>query len=118
MRRFWLIAALLLAFALPGAAQTSKGHRVLAADNGRVALIGADGKVAWEMPNRHTCHDITLLPNGNLVIGNCHAGPENPQLVEVTRDKKVVWTFKDFATFGNGLAAAHVLPDAKGRVVR
>jgi hypothetical protein len=44
-----------------------------------------------------------------LVVGNCHAGPENPQLIEVTRDKKVVWTFKDFKTFGNDLACAVVL---------
>jgi hypothetical protein len=49
------------------------------------------------------------LPNGNLIFGNCHAGPDNPQLIEVTRDKKVVWTFKDFKTFGNDLATAIVL---------
>ena len=28
---------------------------------------------------------------------------------EVTRDKKVVWKFNDFKTFGNGLATSHVL---------
>jgi hypothetical protein len=44
-----------------------------------------------------------------LIIGNCHAGPKNPQLIEVTRDKKLVWTFKDFQVFGNSLAAAQVL---------
>ena len=60
---------------------------------------------------------LQLLPNGNLVVGNCHAGPDNPQLFEVTRDKKVVWTFKDFKTFGNGLAATHVL-GIKGEVIR
>ena len=47
--------------------------------------------------------------NGNYIVGNCHAGPDNPQLFEVTRDKKVVWTFKDFKTFGNDLASAVVL---------
>ncbi len=26
---------------------------------------------------------LELLPNGNLIIGNTHAGPENPQLIEV-----------------------------------
>ena len=49
------------------------------------------------------------LRNGNIIVGNCHAGPDNPQLIEVTRDKKVVWTFKNFKTFGNSVAAAHVL---------
>ena len=48
---------------------------------------------------------LQLLPNGNLIFGNCHAGADNPQLFEVTRDKKVVWTFKDHKTFGNGTAA-------------
>ena len=32
-------------------------------------------------------------------------------------DKKVVWTFKDFKTFGNGLAATHVLGTA-GTAIR
>ena len=26
-----------------------------------------------------------------------------------SRDKKVIWTFRDFKNFGNGLASAHVL---------
>ena len=60
---------------------------------------------------------LQVLPNGNVIIGNCHAGPTNPQLIEVTREKKVVWTFKDFKTFGDSLAAALVL-DIKGDVIR
>jgi hypothetical protein len=49
------------------------------------------------------------LANGNTIFGNCHAGPENPQLIEVTRDKKVVWTFKDFKNFGNSTTVAVAL---------
>jgi hypothetical protein len=56
---------------------------------------------------------VKLLPNGHVLIGNCHAGPENPQLIEVTRDKKVVWTLKNFSTFGNDLAAATVVDDGQ-----
>jgi len=52
---------------------------------------------------------LQLVPNGNIIVGNTHAGESNPQLFEVTRDKKVVWTFRDFKTFGNSLAAAMVL---------
>ncbi len=52
---------------------------------------------------------LHALPNGNLIVGNCHAGPDQPQLFEVTRDKKVVWTFKDWKNFGDNLAAAQVL---------
>ena len=56
---------------------------------------------------------LHVLPNGNLIVGNCHAGPDNPQLFEVTREKKVVWKFTDFKTFGNNTATHHVL-DVKG----
>ena len=52
-----------------------------------------------ELPGIRLAWVTTLhqLPNGNRIVGNCHAGPENPQLIEVTRDKKVVWTFADHA---------------------
>ncbi len=49
------------------------------------------------------------LPNGNTLFGNCHAGPDNPQFIEVTKDKKVVWTFKDFKNFGNSMPVQTVL---------
>ena len=52
---------------------------------------------------------LHVLPNGNIIVGNCHAGPENPQLIEVTRDKKVVWQFKDHKNFGNSFAAWQIL---------
>jgi hypothetical protein len=48
-----------------------------------------------------------------VIFGNSHAGPDNPQLIEVTRDKKVVWTFKNFEVFGNDLVAARVIRDRK-----
>ena len=69
-----------------------------------------DGTLAWVTM-------LEALPNGNVIIGNCHAGPSNPQLIEVTRDKKVVWTFKDFKNFGNDLCASQVL-DVPGKVIR
>ena len=49
------------------------------------------------------------LPNGNTLIGNCHAGPDNPQFIEVTPDKEVVWTFRDFKNFGNSTPVQIVL---------
>ena len=99
--------------------------RLIAAGNGnRVIEVNPEGKIVWsighdELPGIRLAWVTTLqvLPNGNLIVGNCHAGPDNPQLFEVTRDKKVVWTFKDFKTFGNSLAAAQVL-DIKGKIGR
>jgi hypothetical protein len=108
-----------------GAIRLPNGNTMIAAGNGnRVFEVTPEGKTVWsiehdELPGITLAWVTTLelLPNGNLVFGNCHAGAENPQLIEVTRDKKVVWTFKNFKTFGNGLAAAQVL-DIKGKVIR
>lgn len=108
-----------------GAVRLPGGNTLIAAGNGnRVIEVTPAGKVVWEvgqddLPGVKLAWVTTLhvLPGGNIVIGNCHAGPNNPQLVEVTRGKKVVWEFKDFKTFGNGLAAAQIV-GVKGKVVR
>lgn len=100
-----------------GALRLPNGNTLVAGgNNNRVLEVDRDGKTVWavdqkDLPGVTLAWVTTLrvLPNGNVVIGNCHAGPDNPQLVEVTRDKKVVWTFKDFRTFGNGLAQAVIL---------
>ena len=56
---------------------------------------------------------LQVLPSGNIVVGNCHAGPANPQLIEITPDKKVVWTWKDFTNFGNSTPVVAVLGEKK-----
>jgi hypothetical protein len=108
-----------------GAIRLPGGNTLIAAGNGnRVLEVTPAGQTVWsiehdELPGIRLAWVTTLqlLPNGHVVVGNCHAGPDTPQLFEVTRDKKVVWTFRDFRTFGNGLAAAQVI-DVKGRVIR
>ncbi|MEQ9408498.1 MAG: PQQ-binding-like beta-propeller repeat protein [Fuerstiella sp.] len=60
---------------------------------------------------------LQVLPGGNILIGNCHAGPDNPQLIEVDRDKRVVWTFRDFDRFGNALTNSQILA-VDGRPVK
>ena len=104
-----------------GAIRLKNGNTVIAGgNNNRVIEVNKDGKVVWsidqkELPNITLAWVTTLhaLPNGNLIVGNCHAGPDNPQLFEVTRDKKVVWTFKNHQVFGDNTASSHVL-DIKG----
>ena len=100
-----------------GAVRLPNGNTLIAGgNNNRVLEVNKDGKVVWSIDQKEL-DGITLawvttlhaLPNGNLIVGNCHAGEGNPQLFEVTREKKVVWQFKDFKTFGNSPAAAHVL---------
>ena len=56
---------------------------------------------------------LEVLPNGNYVIGNCHAGPGQPLLVEVNpATKEVVWTFDRFETFGNSVPNSQLLDAA------
>ncbi len=89
-------------------------------NNNRVIEVDPSGKIVWSVESKDL-PGITLawitaieqLPNGDVIFGNSHAGPDNPQLIEVTRDKKVVWTFKDLNEFGNTLVATKVIRDAK-----
>src|SRR5947209_11120490 len=82
-------AAAALFSALAPAADTlppGPPYRVLAQDRGKVAIVGPDGKVEWEVPLRHTAHDIQLLPNGNILMPT-----DNVTVVEMTPDKEVAW---------------------------
>ena len=100
-----------------GALRLKDGNTLIACGNGnRVIEVSPEGKTVWsleqdELPGIKLAWVTTLhvLRSGNLIVGNCHAGEENPQLFEITKDKKVVWTFRDFKHFGNNLAAAQVL---------
>lgn len=99
------------------AIRLSNGHTLIATGNGHSVLeVTPSKEIVWkleqnDLPNITLAWVTTLQPlsNGNLIIGNCHAGNQNPQLIEVTRDKKVVWTFRDFDTFGNATPVATVL---------
>jgi PQQ-like domain len=103
-----------------GAIRLDNGNTLIAGGNNhRVLEVDAKGKIVWkldqkELPGITLAWVTTLhaLPNGNIIIGNCHANAENPQLIEVTRDKKVVWSFNNQKVFGNDLAVAQVLGTA------
>ena len=96
---------------------TGNGHSVLEVTNG--------GEIVWQihqndLPNIQLAWVTTLevLPNGNYIIGNCHAGKGQPLLVEVEpKTKKVVWTFDQFDTFGNSVPNSQLL-DVEGHVIR
>jgi hypothetical protein len=108
-----------------GAVRLANGNTLIAGgNNNRVLEVNRKGEIVWHIDQKDLpgitlawVTTLQVLPNGNIVIGNCHAGPQNPQLIEVTRDKKVVWTFRDFKNFGNNLAVAQVL-DVDGQVIR
>ena len=96
------------------ALRLENGNTLIATGNGHSVLEVTPGKeIVWAI-YQNDLPEITLawvtslevLPSGNVVIGNCHAGSENPQLIEVTRDRKAVWTFRDFEILGNSVAVS------------
>ena len=108
-----------------GAVRLKNGNTMIAGgNNNRVFEVTPAGKTVWsverdELPGIHLCWvtHLEVLPNGDVVFGNSHAGPNNPQIVEVNREKKVVWTLKNWDILGNDVATAQVL-DVKGKVLR
>jgi outer membrane protein assembly factor BamB len=109
-----------------GAVRLANGNTLIATGNGHSVLEVTPAKqIVWKI-EQHDLPNITLawvttlevLPNGHYVIGNCHAGPGNPLLVELDpKTKKVVSTFDQFATFGNSVPNSQLL-DVAGDVIR
>lgn len=107
------------------AVRLKNGNTLIATGNGHSVLeVTPAKKIVWEVHQDDLSGvklawvtTLQVLPNGNVIIGNCHAGPNNPQLVEVDRDKKVVWTFRDLKHFGDAMSNSHVL-DVPQPVVR
>lgn len=96
------------------ALRLANGNTLIASGNGHSLLeVSPSKEIVWQV-HQHDLPGITLawltslevLPNGNIVFGNCHAGPGNPQLIEIDRSKKVVWTFHDFDVLGDATAAS------------
>jgi hypothetical protein len=104
------------------ALRLANGNTLIATGNGHSLLeVTPEKKIVWsvtqdELPGIQLAWvtTIQLLPNGNIVFGNCHATEKNPQIIEIDRDKHVVWTFKDFKTFGNALSNSEILPEGSG----
>lgn len=108
------------------ALRLENGNTLIATGNGHSVLeVTPEKKVVWRLDS-DDLSGITLawvttlevLPNGNYVIGNCHAGPDNPLLIEVEpKSKRVVWTFDRFEQFGNSAPNSQLL-DVRGRSLR
>ena len=108
------------------ALRLKNGNTLVATGNGHSVIeVTPEKKVVWQvhqedLPGIRLAWVTTLevLPNGNVVIGNCHAGPGQPLLVEVDpKTKKVVWQFDRHADFGNNVSNS-VLVDLAGDTLR
>ena len=102
------------------ALRNAAGHTLISLTVGnQIVEVDATGKVVWELKdgdlpgvpvNRATA--LTWLPNGNVVFSNYAARAPHPKLVEITRDKQVVWTYVDADKHG---VHEFQLLDAEGR---
>lgn len=101
------------------ALRLKNGNTLIATGNGHAVLEVTPGKdIVWQihqkdLPNVVLAWVTTLevLPNGNYVIGNCHAGKGQPLLVEIEpATKRVVWTFDQFDRWGNSVSNTRILP--------
>jgi outer membrane protein assembly factor BamB len=94
---------------------------VAGADNGPTGLreFNPAGEVVWSLTNDDLADKplkfmtgFQVLPNGNILLSNWlghgHLG-KAPHLMEVTRDKRVVWIFNDHVNFKT-IASVQVFP--------
>ncbi|HVU89581.1 MAG TPA: PQQ-binding-like beta-propeller repeat protein [Pirellulales bacterium] len=89
------------------ALRLSSGNTLISTGNGHSVLEVTPDKEIVGRIEQNDLSGITLawvttvavLPNGNYLIGNCHAGPGQPLVIELEpRSKKVVWTFDGYDT--------------------
>ncbi len=108
------------------ALRLANGNTLIATGNGHgVIEVTHEKEVVWQieqddLPGIKLAWVTTLevLPDGDYVIGNCHAGPGQPLLVKIDpKTKSVTWTFDHFDDFGNNVSNS-VLVDMVGKSVR
>ena len=99
------------------AVRLENGNTLIGTGNGHGVLeVTPTKEIVWQVGQRDLpgvvlawVTQVERRPNGNTILVNCHAGPEQPQILEITPDKQVVWSFRDFTTFGDSLPVAIVL---------
>ncbi len=83
------------------AIRLKNGNTLIGCTNGnRVIEVDGAGKIVWSVTNEDLGEKllddacgVQRLPNGNTVITSYHAKGDSVKLLEVTRDKKVVWRY-------------------------
>ena len=79
------------------------GNTLIGCTLGNLVIeVDPKGKTVWKLTNEdlpgkpiNDACGVQRLPNGNTVITSHHATSGQVKLFEVTRDKKIVWVYKD-----------------------
>lgn len=108
------------------AVRLKNGNTLIATGNGHGVLeVNPDKQIVWRLTQKELpgivlawVTTLEVLPNGRYVLGNCHAGPGQPLLVEIDpKTKQVVWRFDQFDRWGNSVSNSQLL-DVAGEVRR
>lgn len=100
------------------ALRLKNGNTLISTGNGHSVLeVTPKKEVVWKVEQKDLpgitlawVTTLEVLPNGNYLIGNCHAGKGQPQVIELEpASKKVVWTFDQFDKFGNDVSNTKAL---------
>ncbi|MFT4542688.1 MAG: outer membrane protein assembly factor BamB [Planctomycetota bacterium] len=101
-----------------GAVRLASGNTLIATGNGHSVLeVSPDKEVVWKLEQDELegvrlswVTTLEVLPNGHYVIGNCHAGPGQPLLIEIEpKTKRVIWKLDMYDTFGNSVPNSKLL---------
>ena len=104
------------------AVRLGSGNTLISTGNGHSVLeVTPEKEIAWELHQKDLpgitlawVTTLAVLPSGNYVIGNCHAGEGQPLLIELEpKSKKVVWTLDQYGTFGNSVSNSELLDEAR-----
>jgi outer membrane protein assembly factor BamB len=104
------------------AVRLPNGNTLLTTGNGHSVIeVTPEKQVVWQIHQRDLpgitlawVTTLEVLPNGRYVLGNCHAGPGQPLLVELDpKTRQVTWRLDRFDDFGNNVSNS-VLLDAAG----
>ena len=99
------------------------GNTLISSGNGHSVLeVSPQKEIGWQIHQTDLSGivlawvtTLEVLPNGHYVIGNCHAGPGQPLLIELDpKTKQVVWTFDQYEVFGNSVSNSQILDAGDG----
>jgi hypothetical protein len=85
------------------AIRLKNGNTLIGCTLGHLVIeVDAAGKTVWQLTNNdlpgkliNDACGVQRLPNGNTVVTSHHAKGDEVRLIEVTRDKKIVWKHYD-----------------------
>jgi hypothetical protein len=100
------------------AVRLASGNTLITTGNGHAVLeVTPQKEIVWQIRQRDLPNivlawvtTIEVLPSGNYVLGNCHAGRGQPLLVEIEPATKcVLWTFDQFDRWGNAVSNTKIV---------